>query len=103
MTTQTTYKLSKRFVNDHAKRGCLTTTGKCGDGSQKLRLLDVLVKETKSHYFVSLNEGQANELMSDADYYGYYSDQPDIGLRMSARATVKVLEANGITRPKSKW
>lgn len=98
-----TYKLTKKFISDHAKRGLLTTTGKCGDGSQKLRLLDVIVKETKSHYFVNLNEGQANELMSDADYYGYYSDQIDIGLRMSARATVKVLEANGIIRPEWKW
>lgn len=98
-----TYKLPKKFLNDHAKRCCLTTTGKMGDGGQKLKINDVLVQETKSYYFVKLNEGQANGLMSDADYYGFYSDQSDIGLRMSARATVKALIANGVTRPERKW
>jgi len=102
MNTETkTYRLSKKFISDHAKRGCLTRTGGCvGD---RIKIVDVLVKETKSHYFVNLNDAQANELMSDADYYGYWSDQNDIGLRMSARATVKVLEANSIARPVTKW
>jgi len=103
MTETTTYKLPKRFVNDHIKRSCLRQEDGSGYG-MRIGLDAVLAEETKAHYFVNLTIKQAQELLSDADYYAFYSDQPDIGLRASARATHKALIAQGVTpKPKKQW
>ena len=92
----THYRIPKRFVQDHENRSCL----RHDDGSEygkEISIEDVLVKETKTHYVLDLNKAQVDELLSDADYYASGSDQEDIGLRSSARATLKALLDQGVT------
>jgi hypothetical protein len=89
MTHTTTFKLPKRFLQDHENRMCLRDAN-----DEVISIEDVLVKQTKTHYFVALTVEQANELMSDADYYSTEIDE--LGLQTSAKATIKVLLANGV-------
>lgn len=93
-----TVKIPKRFVQDHAKRNLLRSD-EWNEGSVSVALMSVIVKETKSHFFVTLTNAQAKELMSDAHYYTYESDQRDIGLRSSAKATCNALVKAGIAQP----
>ncbi len=90
-----TYKVSKRFIQDHCKRGCLREDDGSGWGP-KATIASVVTKETKTYYLVILSDTQAKELLSDAQYYALYSDQSDIGLRSSARATYKALLVQGV-------
>lgn len=91
------YRLPKKFIEDHDDRNLLRRA----DGSEMgeiISLDDVVVKQTKSHYIVNLTIEQANELMSDADYYATPGviDPSLFGLCSSARATVKALLAQGV-------
>jgi len=79
------FKIPKRFIEDHASRGLI-------------ELDSVMVRETKSHYWVRLSEEQASELRSDADFYGCsdmageFIQSMGVGFVSSARATKKALE-----------
>lgn len=86
-------KVGKTFYDDHAYRGLVT-----GEYETPLGI----VKETKTHYLLELNEEDAVELASDANHYGESPGdygQEMFGLCMSARATfmavVKQMRAQG--------
>ena len=60
----------------------------------------VIVKRTKSHYYISLSDGNLEELLDDADYYSSKetlramgSDPIYKGLCYSARATIAAVSA----------
>lgn len=100
--TITTYRVPKHFIQDHDGRGCLRAA--IVDGAEYgeiIGLEDVLVKETKSHFYVALTDEQAQELMSDADYYrdggGGGMDWSECGaIISSARATYNALIKQGV-------
>ena len=98
----TIYKLPKRFLQDHDYRGCLRAAPVDGEEyGEAIELKDVLVKETKSHYFVALTEEQAQELASDANYYrdggGGGMEWSELGgIISSARATYISLKKQGV-------
>ena len=100
--TTTTYRVPKRFIEDHVSRGCLQTAPVDGEEyGDSIRLKDVLVKETKSHFFVALTDKQARELISDADYYrdggGGGMEWSELGaIISSARATYAALIKQGV-------
>jgi hypothetical protein len=82
-----TYKLkiAKRFFDDHASRGCVIYSGEKDE---------YLVEKSKTFYLVCLDEADAIDLLSDADYYSTEWRQMDksfFGLGMSAKATKKVV------------
>jgi len=79
------YRVPQKFWDDHVNRQCFD-----GDEATAVR------KRGKNSVYVTLTDAQANELMSDADYYATSSDQEDFGLRNSARWTVKRLIQQGI-------
>lgn len=88
MTTD--YRIPKRFVEDHDSRDLLRDAN-----DEIIRLDDVTVKQTKAQYVVRLTIEQADELMSDAEFY---ANEPefDLGLRSSARATMNALLKQGV-------
>ena len=97
-----TYRLPKRFLQDHAKRGCLR-----GEYDEELGFKGiikpsaVIVREIKSHYYVKLTVDQAQELLSDANYYrdggGGGMDFFEFGaIISSARATYAALIKAGV-------
>lgn len=100
--TTTTYRVPKRFILDHDYRGCLRAAPVDGEEyGEIIGLKDVLVKETKSHFFVALTEEQAEELISDADYYrdggGGGMEWSELGaIISSARATYNALIKQGV-------
>ena len=77
-----TYRLPKRFYDDHIERDCLE---------------GVFVRETKSHIYIELDSEEYGDLLSDADYYSDASQfEPDMmGLVSSARATYSALIKQG--------
>ena len=104
----TIYKIPKRFIHDHEERGCLRGAKWLDDENGKvygeiIRVKDVLVKEIKSHYYVALTDEQAQELLSDANYYrdggGGGMDFFELGMIISsARATYNALIKAGVTK-----
>ena len=102
MVKTTTYRVPKHFIQDHDNRACLRAAPVDGEEyGESIGLKDVLVKETKSHYFVALTEEQARELISDADYYrdggGGGMDWSECGaIIISARATYNALIKQGV-------
>jgi hypothetical protein len=84
----------KVFVEDHEQRFCLRKA----DGAD-CSIEDVLVKQTKTHYTLRLTAAQADELMSDAEYY-MNGECEMLGLRSSARATVNALLKQGVAAVK---
>jgi hypothetical protein len=91
-----TVRVPKRFIEDHEDRSLI-------------RIADVLVRELKYHYIVSLTDAQASELLSDADHYrdgggGGMDMKEALGLISSAKATYNALIKAGlepIAQPKS--
>ena len=91
-----TVRVPKRFIEDHQDRSLIC-------------IADVLVRELKYHYIVSLTDAQASELLSDADYYrdgggGGMDMKEALGLISSAKATYNALIKAGlqpIAQPKS--
>ena len=78
------YKLPKTFASDHWGRDC--------------GLTDEIVRETKTHYFVQMDEDGYSDMESDADYSVYCGPEMGrdfLGLVASARATLKALKAAG--------
>lgn len=78
----TVYRIPKVFYEDHIDRDL--------DGG-------TVVRSTKSHHYVDLDDAAYAELVSDADHY---SDQTQFdawmfGVCTSARATWKTLTAQG--------
>ena len=77
-------KVPKYFFDDHCDRGCVE-----GQYEEKFGI----VKSTKTHYFLKLNEADAKDLLSDADYYatgGFIQESREwLGQVSSARATKK--------------
>jgi len=88
MTTKT-YKLPKRFADDHWSRDCGET--------------DKIVRETSTHYIVEMDAEGYSDMLSDADLYSDHThfDPPQdyFGLAQSAKATVKALTAAGEPEP----
>ena len=84
MTTKT-YKLPKRFANDHWSR----------DYGQN----STVVRETADHIYVQMDADDYSEMLSDADLYSDHThfDPPQafFGLAQSAKATVRALKAQG--------
>ena len=76
----TTVQLPKTFYDDHVAR--MLPAG-------------VVVKETKRHYLVELDEAEFAELLSDSSHYAWLGTaelgQESLGLVASARATVAAL------------
>jgi hypothetical protein len=74
-------KLPKFFLNDHEDRDLPTP---------------VVMKATKTHYFVRLQDPALPELLDDANYYtaciGRMTSET-FGLCMSARATARAIKA----------
>lgn len=79
------YRLPKRFAEDHWGRDCGVT--------------DVVVRETKEHFFVEMDRDGWGDMESDADYYvGMGSEMIEsmgIGFVSSARATMNALRKAG--------
>jgi hypothetical protein len=71
------YRLPKRFADDHWGRDCGET--------------DRIIRETKKHYYVEMDEDGWGDMESDADYYvgmgGEMIESMGIGFIASARAT----------------
>ena len=85
MTTKFTLNIPKRFFEDHEDRGLMFTSGERSA---------YILKETKTQFVVLLSEGDANELLNDADHYStewVYMGQDFFGLGMSAKATKKTV------------
>jgi hypothetical protein len=85
MTTTFTLKVPTRFFDDHVSRGCVIYSGEKDA---------YVVQKTKTFYVVRLNEADAIDLISDADYYSTEWTQMDksfFGLGRSAVATKKVV------------
>lgn len=81
-TARREYRLPKVFAEDHWDRDCGQT--------------DVVVRETKTHYFVSMDANGYSDMESDADYYVYMGAEiMGLGFLASARATLKALRAAG--------
>lgn len=77
-------RLPRRFYDDHVDR--------MDDGADAP--VGTLLRSTKAHHFVQLDEAAFRELLSDARHYS--DDYPEFpGLMASARATVRALEATG--------
>ena len=75
----TVYRVPKVFYDDHVRRDL--------PGGR-------VVKETKQHYHVELNDEEHHELLSDANYYGDPETGKEMGmsgLSSSARATARAL------------
>ena len=75
-------KIPKRFYDDHYERDLESP---------------LIVKETKTHYWISSEDEHLEELHSDADYHAipYIDTHPGDylwGIVVSARATVKAIE-----------
>ena len=89
MTTRTDtvtaeYRLPKAFASDHWNRDCGRT--------------DVIVRETRSHFIVRMDDDGYGDMESDADYYvdcGSEMGRDYMGLVSSARATLRALRAAG--------
>lgn len=81
-------KIPKRFIVDHEERDLSTP---------------IVVRTTKSHYFISKNDPACPELLSDAAFYaddGIDADTPELrGLVVSAKATAKALKDAGVQEP----
>jgi len=98
----TIYKLPKRFIEDHDYRELLRAAPvDDAEYGELISIKDILVKETKSHFFVALTEEQALELVSDANYYrdggGGGMDFSEMGaIIISARATYNALKKQGV-------
>ena len=103
-----TVRVPKRFIEDHSDR-MLIRVADGSDYGKPARVADVLVRELKYHYIVSLTDAQASELLSDADYYrdgggGGMDMKEALGLISSAKATYNALIKAGlepIAQPKS--
>ena len=78
-----TIKLPRRFFIDHLERDLDTPR---------------ILRETKSHVYVSAADPALAELASDADYYKdpQWFDREYFGLCMSAKATLKALKEAGV-------
>ena len=75
-------KIPKRFYDDHYERDLESP---------------LIVKETKTHYWISADDEHLNELYTDAEFYSapYVDARPGDylwGIVVSARATVKAIE-----------
>lgn len=98
----TIYKLPKRFLQDHDYRELLRVAPvDDAEYGELISIKDILVKETKSHYFVALTAEQAHELVSDANYYrdggGGGMEWSEMGaIISSARATYIALKKQGV-------
>lgn len=102
MTTTQTFRLPKHFLQDHESRCLLRGEHDVTEGfSPIVHIADLLVKETTKHYFVKLTPTQAQELLSDANYYrdggGGGMDFAELGgVISSARATYAALIKAGV-------
>lgn len=80
-----TYKLPKRFAEDHWGRD--------------LGRNDEVVRETSTHFFVEMDADGYSDMLGDAEFYSDHTlfDPPNayFGLAQSAKATVKALVAAG--------
>ena len=76
----TTVRIPKRFFDDHAERGLDTPT---------------IIRETKNHYFIRVDDSFIDELREDAEFYAdeHGPDMLPPGLKASARAVLAALEA----------
>jgi len=98
----TIYKLPKCFLQDHDYRELLRAAPvDDAEYGELISIKDILVKETKSHFFVALTDEQARELVSDADFYrdggGGGMDWSECGaIISSARATYNALIKQGV-------
>lgn len=89
--TTNVYKVSKHFIEDHWARDL--------GGS------DRVVDQTRSHYLVRMTVANAEDLISDADYYmDKYGPDMGPGMKSAARATFtammnqrREIRANGCT------
>ncbi len=89
------YRIPKRFIEDHDSRECLRDAN-----NEIIKLDDVLVRENKKHYIVAFTDAQAEELLSDADYYRSLGSELGwecMSLVSSARATYDALIKQGLT------
>lgn len=80
------YRLPKHFPEDHWSRDCGET--------------DEIVRETKSHYYVKMDDDGYRDMLSDADYYCFMPGDfleagMSIGFIASARATLNALRKQG--------
>ena len=79
------YRLPKRFAEDHWGRDCGQT--------------DEIVRETKSHFYVKMDQDGWGDMESDADFYvgmgGEMIESMGIGFIASARATLNALRKQG--------
>jgi hypothetical protein len=86
-----TYRLPKRFWEDHVDRGCRCHE-RCPD--RDAHEAEPMVS-TSRHYVVDLTPMDVAELVSDAEHYATGMDwlpREFIGLVSSARATLKAVE-----------
>jgi len=80
-----TLNIPKRFFEDHEARDLVNESGERET---------YIIKETKKRFIVQLSTADAEELLSDADYYStewVYMDSDFFGLGMSAKATKKTV------------
>lgn len=76
-----TYKVPQVFFDDHINRS-----------NEPQTLIDAIEKTSGRYYLVSLTEAQADELLSDANYYADGVDYAELqGVMRSAQATVRAL------------
>ena len=89
------FELPKRFWSDHEERALLCSDI-CPDQEAHSDARNERVIEGPKHYRVTLTAIDATELGSDANHYTdvmWWSDNPEnLGLQVSARATLKRLE-----------
>lgn len=87
------YSVPPRFFEDHEDRACV-------------KHADVEVHEFKTVTKLWLHPCDASELMSDAEFYGSSSAEFDatlFGVCVSAAATVRRLEKQGVLRNWPNW
>jgi hypothetical protein len=79
---ETEFKIPKAFIEDHARRALATGW---------------LVKETKTHFIMSMTEDEWQDVLGDAEFYadaqyiiGAMGNE-FLGLSSSARATAKAI------------
>ena len=76
------FKIPQRFYDDHNERDLESPA---------------IIKETKTHYWISADDEHLNELYTDAEFYSapYVDARPGDylwGIVLSARATLKAIE-----------
>ena len=73
------FKIPRLFYNDHVERDLPAPT---------------VIRENKTHYWISLDGKHIDEFLSDADYYSSYEGMGKeyYGIVASARATIRAAE-----------